>query len=220
MSLRDLKRNRLKANAGSVKQRIYFAPLDWFTTIGSIPEWTPETVEHNVADIAARDAIAAPVDGDIAYVQSVEYYFKYVGASSSWVRAYLSEITTAHVFNAGKGFFLVEGTKDTRGLEVTGPDGYDITGFEIALNFAVPGIDPAVMDFINKSGLESFIVIVETQEGRKIQLGDEENPANLKVADGGTGTERNAYQGLNLNVMYDGDPQFYNVAGALELMTD
>jgi hypothetical protein len=220
MSHRDLKRNRLKANSGSVKQVIHFAPVDFFTTIAGLPNYTPETADHNVADLTERDAIVTPGDGEISYVQSNQLYYKYVAASSSWVRAYQSVITAAHVFPADKGFFRVEATKNKRGFEFSGPDDFDVTGFEMMLNFSVPGLDPGIVDFINKSGLESFIVIVETAEGRMIQLGDANNPANLKVSGGGTGTERLNYKGLELQVSYDGDPAFYEGAATLDLMTD
>lgn len=219
-SARDITRSRLKGgNAGGIKQNIYLADVDAFTAIMTAPTLSQDTADHDVADITARDAIAAPADADIAYVQSNGLFYKYVLATMEWVRVYRSVIDTAHTFPAGKGFFKLEATKDKRRSTIEGPEDSDVSGVKINSVFSIAGIDPNLADFLIDNPFKGWIALVLDNNGRMIQQGTKDNPAIIKPNSGDTGGAPTDYNGMELSIMSE-DPfiQFYT--GAITLITD
>jgi hypothetical protein len=218
-SARDIKRGRLKSNPGTVQQNIYLIPVDDLTTVATPLELTPETADHNVANITARDAIVSPTDGDIAYVASNRCFYKYVAASTSWVRVFKSKIYTSHVPATDKGFFVVQMTKNKKGLSITGPEDFDVTGQMISLTGSVPGMDEEIADFLMDSQVEDFIALVRLTNDKVIQIGTANNPASIKLNTGETGTEVLSFTGHEITISSE-SPTTYYYEGDITLLAE
>ena len=197
-SLKDIRRSRIASNSGSIMQDILIAEVEDFTTIAAAPTLTPDTATNNVADIAARDAISTPTNLDTAYVQTVKQYFVYNG--TAWVRLYQTVITDSHVFPTDIGFHVLQATLGKRGMEITGPEEMDISGFEQKTTFSVPKMDEEIADYMKDIAFKNLIVIIQGTDGQYYQHGNATNPATIKLNSAGTGVNVLDYNGTEFSI--------------------
>lgn len=121
------------------------------------------------APLRAFDTIARPVD---------------VNASDGD----MVTIADDHTFVAGEGFLKLYSTKDTAQLtaELIG----ELDGFNMnpKLEFFRPGLDGDAVAFSNRAPYDEWIILVKGLEGEVYQIGEEDMGANVRQANGSTGT--------------------------------
>lgn len=83
----------------------------------------------------------------------------------------LVRITTDHTFDVTRGFIRCYTTDDTQSLEIPAPPGRDQNGSMAALQAFYPGNDEAAMGFFSVAPNHKWVVLVQTPNGKVIQLG-------------------------------------------------
>lgn len=96
------------------------------------------------------------------------------------------EITTDHVFNAGKGFIKLKGVYETVGLETSMIGESKRRLFENKLTLEVPGSDATLLGMIRFHKNDDLIVLAtEIESGRIRQVGTLRNPGQISELSGG-----------------------------------
>lgn len=93
-------------------------------------------------------------------------------------------VTTDHAFDVGKGFHKLYTTLDTGGMEQAMAAARDQTGGMVTFTAQHPGHSELAAAFIGLAPNYEWIVLVETPDGKMLQIGQEGLTANIRGSKG------------------------------------
>jgi hypothetical protein len=118
-------------------------------------------------------------------------------------------VTANHTFVTGRGWIELYMTRDTSSVVMDMQEEFDRTGGNINVEFFHPGLRKEIAAFFRKSNAYNWIGLVETLDGKFLQLGRKDLWASVR-AGFTTGTLTGDRRGFNgMLTTYDGGLIFY-----------
>jgi len=195
-------KDKITRNVGGAKDIIYYCETKDILVEAIAPDLTPTSVDNNVANIAARDAIAAPVADDTAFVVSTDEYYIY---TTEWVLLQPNTITASHTFAADRGFQRLQGTEGKVKVDIDPATEKDVTGTGIKATIGIPGFEPNAARSHAESPLKNFIFLIPDRNGRYIQIGTISNTASIMPTEGSTAEAAKKWAGYTFEISNDQD---------------
>lgn len=195
-------KDKITRNAGGAKDIIYYVETGDLLVEATAPDLTPETADNNVANIAARDAIATPSVDETCYVQSTDEYFIF---TTVWILLQPNVITGTHTFAADRGFQKLQGTEQKVKVDIDPATDKDVTGTGVKATIGIPGFEPFAARLHAEAPLKNYIFLVPDRNGRYIQIGTVADPASIMPTDGSTGESAKEWAGYTFEISNDQD---------------
>jgi hypothetical protein len=116
--------------------------------------------------------------------------------------AELAEITTAHVFEPGKGAHELYCTLDKGSVDYNSQGELDGRSFKGSLKGFTPGLDPGLLGLFRMAKNDLIIAWPELPDGKLMQLGSKRFFASMIVSKIGTATNSSGVRGTDWEISF------------------